>query len=122
MALPMERGTNARGNPLRVLNVVLGAWLFISAFAWPHAQAQMINTWILGILTVVVALVATAVPSARYVNAMLAVWLFISAWALPSGRGTTWNNVLVAIAIFVVSLARPGTSTGRPTFVPPRPA
>ena len=42
----------------RMANVVLGIWLFISAFLWPHAPAQMANTEIVGVLCVVFGLVA----------------------------------------------------------------
>jgi hypothetical protein len=126
MALPVERGPAARGASPRVINVILGIWLFISAFAWPHTQAQVTNTWILGALCVVFALIAMSVPWVRYLNTLLAIWLFVSAWALPTiSVGTIWNNVLVAIAIFVVSLvpSEPGGESrgffGRPA--PPKP-
>jgi hypothetical protein len=89
----------------RIINAILGVWLFISAFLWPHTQSQLTNTWICGVLCVLFALVGLAVPAARYLNTILAIWLFISAWALPTTTpGTIWNNVLVAIAVFVVSL------------------
>ena len=66
----------------------------------------MTNTWILGVLCVVFAIVALRVEQVRYLNTALPVWLFISAFVLPgTSRGTVWNNALVAIAIFVVSLA-----------------
>jgi hypothetical protein len=126
MAVPVEGGPAAPGASPRVINVILGIWLFISAFAWPHTQAQLTNTWILGALCVVFALVAMGVPWVRYLNTLLAIWLFISAWALPtSSAGTIWNNVLVAIAIFVVSLipTEPGGES-RGFFggtAPPRP-
>lgn len=98
---------------VRWLNVVLGVWLFISAFIWPHSTEQMTNTWILGVLAVIFALVAMAREQARYLNTILSIWLFISAWALPHvSTGTVWNNVLVAIAIFIVSLT-PSVSSGR---------
>jgi len=102
----------------RIVNIVLGVWLFISAFIWPHSYSQMTNTWILGVLCVLFALIAMRVPEARYLNTILAVWLFISVWALPSlSLGTQWNNALVAIAIFIVSLAPgylPGPGGTRP--------
>jgi hypothetical protein len=126
MAVPVERGpagTAGRASP-RIINVILGVWLFISAFAWPHTHAQMTNTWICGVLCVIFALVAMAVPWVRYLNTLLAIWLFISAWALPmESPGTVWNNVLVAIAIFIVSLVPGGVPT-RSGFIggtaPPR--
>lgn len=115
MTSQVEGGPAVRDVPPRIINVILGVWLFISAFVWPHTQVQMTNTWILGVLCVIFALVATAVPWARYLNALLAIWLFISAFALPvRSAGTIWNNVLVAIAIFIVSLfsARTGQAGG----------
>jgi hypothetical protein len=96
----------------RIANVVLGVWLFISAFLWSHSAAQMTNTWILGVLAVVFALIAASVaPVARYANTLLAIWLFISAFALPTvSHGTAWNNVIVAIFIFVFSLIPSGAT------------
>jgi hypothetical protein len=96
----------------RVVNLVLGVWLFISAFVWSHESAQMTNTWILGVVAVIFAIVAMRVPAVRYVNSVLAVWLFISAFVLPHlHRGTVWNNALVALVMFFVSLQSPGTDT-----------
>jgi hypothetical protein len=96
----------------RIINIILGIWLFISAFIWPHAYEQLTNTWILGLLTIAFALIAMRVPEVRYLNTLLAVWLFISVWALPAATiATMWNNALVAIAIFFVSLA-PGYLSG----------
>jgi hypothetical protein len=104
------------------LNILLGIWLFISAFVWTHSQAQLTNTWILGVLCVVFALIAMRMQQVRYLNTALAVWLFISAFALPgSSRATVWNNALVAIAIFVVSLA-PSDRLQMPAHTPPRTA
>ncbi len=89
----------------RTLNVILGIWLFISAFVWPHTSAEFTNTWILGVLCVVFALIAMRVPNVRWLNTLLAIWLFISAFALPHQLvGTVWNNALVAIAVFILSL------------------
>jgi SPW repeat len=124
MALPVERGPVHSSAP-RILQVILGAWLFISAFLWPHSSAEMTNTWVLGVMCVIFALVTMAAPWARYLNTVLAVWLFISAWAIPDvSAGTVWNNVLVAIAIFIVSLV-PSSETDAGFFgrgSPPKPA
>jgi hypothetical protein len=93
-------------NTARIISLILGAWLFISAFIWPHSASQLNNTWILGALVVVFTIVSMKVPEVRYLNAVVAVWLFISVWALPTYElGTQWNNALCAIAIFFVSLA-----------------
>lgn len=124
----VQRGSTASGSAPRILNVLLGAWLFISAFAWPHTEAQRTSTWIVGALCVFFALVATAVPWTRYLNTLLAIWLFISAWALPSlSVGTIWNNAIVAIVIFILSLIPGHTNDHRHSALvggspPPRPA
>jgi hypothetical protein len=90
----------------RIVNIVLGVWLFISAFLWPHSYAQMTNTWIAGALCVAFALIAMRVPEVRYLNTLLSVWLFVSVWALPwVSNATRWVNALTAIVIFAVSLA-----------------
>ncbi len=105
----------------RTINLLLGIWLFISAFVWPHDAAQMTNTWILGVLCVIFALIAMRVERVRFLNTLLAIWLFISAFALPAqSRATVWNNVLVAIAVFLISLA-PQDRLSLPTRTP-RPA
>jgi hypothetical protein len=125
MVMPVERSAVARGASPRLINVALGVWLFVSAFLWRHSHAQLTNTWIVGVLCVLVALVGMAVPRARYINTLLAIWLFVSAWALPTiSVGTIWNNVLVSIAVFVISLVPSGPTAapgyfGRPA--PPRP-
>jgi len=118
----MNTTTNMTGgntaNGARVLSVLLGIWLFISAFVWPHSREQMTNTWILGVLAVIFALVATFVESrARYLNTLLSIWLFISAFALPRVTiGTTWNNAIVAIVLFLCSLV-PGEVARRRRLV-----
>ncbi len=99
-------------NTARVVNIVLGIWLFVSAFIWPHTYAQMTNTWIVGALCVAFALLAMRVPEARYLNTLLAVWLFISVWALPTmNMATRWNNAIVAIIILAASVV-PAYMTG----------
>jgi hypothetical protein len=106
----MDTETNDPREPLSVLNVVLGGWLFISAFIWTHTTAQMTNTSVVGGLCAVLSALAMGGHSrARYLTMPLAIWLFLSSWAIPTvDQRTEWNNVLVAIAIFVVSLLLSG--------------
>ncbi|HEY3816283.1 MAG TPA: SPW repeat protein [Polyangiaceae bacterium] len=97
----------------RGLNVLLGAWLFISAFVWPHGTAEMTNTWILGVIITVVAALSFKVAPLRYVNTLAAIWLFIASLALPHAHAATpWNNCIVAIVVFLASLAPSGGTHG----------
>jgi hypothetical protein len=121
MAVPMERGLDVHGMSPRLINAVVGVWLFLSAFLWPHTRAQMFNTWISGVLCVVFAVAGIAAPGARHLNTALAIWIFVSSWTIPSSSAATlWNNVLCAIAIFVVSLIPSDTKTLPHSMVPPK--
>ena len=92
--------------PARFVNIVVGAWLFISAFVWQHTGAEFTNTWICGVLAVVFAVIALSTPMARWLNTLLAIWLVIGTlafrWVEP---GTVWNNLICAAVIFIASLA-----------------
>src|SRR5581483_9557934 len=93
----------------RWVNALVGVWLFISAFVWPHSAPQYANTWIMGIITVAVALIAIGSPGVRFVNTAVGIWLIISTFALPSiSVATRWNNFIVGIVVGILSLV--GTS------------
>lgn len=118
--MPTNVGWAARTQVARGIDVVMGIWLFLSAFAWEHTAAERTNAWILGVLCVVFAVIAMSTSAARWLNTALAVWLFISVWALPHDNlGTMWNNAVVAIIVFLASLAPgPGERTLSTTRVP----
>jgi hypothetical protein len=92
----------------RALNAILGGWLAISAFAWPHARWQFINTFIPGILIVAFALAACAAPRVRYLNTVVSAYLLVSALCYPSttlaDMATQWNNSTVALWILLISV------------------
>jgi hypothetical protein len=89
----------------RGINLALGVWLFISAFVWDHSAAERTNTWIVGLLCVIFALVALGISTTRRFNTAVAIWLLISVWALPHHNPATMlNNALVAIAVLLLSL------------------
>lgn len=95
----------------RWVNAAVGVWLFLSAFFWPHSSSQYTNTWIMGIITVAVALISIGSPGFRFVNTAVGIWLIISAFALPSMTAATrWNNFIVGIVIGALSLV--GSSPG----------
>lgn len=88
--------------------IALGAWLFISAFLWPHGTASP-NTWIVGLLIAIASLIALRMPWMRWVDTALAVWLFLSTFVMSDAtRGTLWNNLIVALLVFLVSLVPEG--------------
>lgn len=101
----------------RVINILLGIWLFLSTFLWPHHPDQVMNGWACGLITVTIAAIAIAQPPARYLNAALAVWIFFSAWVVPSlNAATVWNDALTGIAIFLFAMvpSTPHDNSGMP--------
>ncbi|MFP2895217.1 hypothetical protein [Corallococcus sp. 4LFB] len=93
------------GSIARIINIVVGVWLFISAFVWPHTSASRTNTWIVGALCALFAAIALRIPQARWLNAVLSVWLFYSTLAFfRATGGTALNNTLAGVVMFIASL------------------
>jgi hypothetical protein len=90
----------------RLINAMLGLWLFLSAFLWPHDHVQLINAWVVGIAGVTAALVALGgYDWGRYLNAALGAWLIISTLLLPmTNVATAWNHLLVGFAMILFGL------------------
>lgn len=85
--------------------MLLGAWLVITPFLWPHAHATAVNAWLTGALLGAGAICALYVPAVKFVDALLAIWLLASAFLLPHvSVATIWNDALVAVAVLVSSL------------------
>lgn len=99
----------------RWINVILGGWLVLSAFGWPDSTGSRVNTVIVGVLVIAVALWAMVRPGMRVTNTLLAAWLAFSSLVVPHVTSTTVaNNLIVAVLVFIVSLL-PGRPTAQPT-------
>lgn len=106
----------------RVINLLVGAWIFISAFVWPHTRGEMTDTWILGGLIFLGAIGAMVEPRVRFFNTLCAVWLFIATLVIAHETpGTVWNNCIAAIVVFVLSLI-PSSAQHMPRGREPLPA
>ncbi|HLK91294.1 MAG TPA: hypothetical protein VKZ18_15460 [Polyangia bacterium] len=93
----------------RIFNALLGVWLFVTAFMWPHAHGQFSVTIIASILTFALAILSIYSAAARYINVVVAIMLFLATLSLPHyTRATVWNNVICAVGIFVAALADRG--------------
>ena len=107
-----HRSFDRRSNSFsRSVNAVLGAWLFISAFIWPHSEVSRINTAVCGLVVLVIALSALRIPPMRWLNTAIGIWVVIGAALLPHASvGTVWNNIIVGLLVLLVSvggLSRP---------------
>ena len=92
----------------RLVNVVLGLWLFVSPFLWLHSPAQRATALIVGSLAVSAALAGLAgFKWGRLVNAALGGWLIVSALLLRRVQlATFWNHLLVGFALALFALTR----------------
>ena len=89
----------------RLATVMLGLWLFLSAFVWPHSAISQTNSWGLGLIIAAIAAVGTPSPALRVVSSVPAIWLFFSSlWMEHVTVATMWNNAIVAVLVLILSL------------------
>ena len=93
-----------RAEEARYANILLGLWLFLTAFAWRHAPGAWANTWIVGLLVVAVAIWGLTYQGLWRVNALLGLWLIVAALVFPHLLGASRaNNIVVGFLITTVS-------------------
>jgi hypothetical protein len=96
----------------RYVDIGLGVWLILSAFLLRQNHPQVINTFVVGVVVVVSAVVSAWLPVARYVTSAAGVWLIASLFAWPMfAAATVWNSFFVGIGIALSSLVGPIAST-----------
>jgi hypothetical protein len=93
----------------RTAMIILGVWLFASAFLWPHAPEQRLNAAVVGAAVVAIEIAALeAWPWIFVVDVALSIWLFVALWVLPgTTAGLMVNNMLVAVLMFGFSVIPP---------------
>jgi hypothetical protein len=84
-----------------LLNVLLGLWLFVSAFALPRTIGQFALTAVIGVAVAVAGVVSIYTRAARYVSLGLATLLFFVTVMGDGSRGPVWHNVVIAAMIMV---------------------
>jgi hypothetical protein len=83
--------------------MLLGVWLFMSAFIWSDTDAARSNSWIVGLAIIAVAILGTR--RVWWVNAALGLWTVISAFALPhTTPATQWSAVIVGLGVGIISI------------------
>lgn len=98
----------------RWANFLIGIWLIVSAFVWPHTASAQANTWILGVLIAIASIWAMYTPSIRFLNTLFAIWLFFATLVIRHAEpATLWNNLIAAVIVFILSLI-PSHAATRP--------
>ncbi|HET9552466.1 MAG TPA: hypothetical protein VFP50_05815 [Anaeromyxobacteraceae bacterium] len=94
-----------------VLNLIIAAWLFVSAFVLPHTTASAWNALLVAVAIAAVAFIAYAAPGRpglRWTLAVVAVWLLAAVMIVPHlSLASAANEVLVAAALALVSFWPP---------------
>lgn len=93
------------------INLILGIWLFISPWFWHAPMGPAWNSWVLGVIVVVMALWALATPEMSFpewINVIAGIWLFIAPWVLgfyDFDRASAWNQWIVGVIVFLLAIS-----------------
>lgn len=93
----------------RIFNILMGLWLFASAFVLPQGRGQVAATAVCGALTVLFAALTSYNARSRYLTEAVGVLVVVLAFvAHPLGSGTFWHNGVMGISIAVAAWADRG--------------
>lgn len=93
-----------------MVNLALGAWLFVSPWAMGYVDSAESATWnayVVGVVTMALAAYAVYLPRAweEWINTGFGVWLIVSPWALgfASETAVAMNTVIVGIVVAMMA-------------------
>ena len=90
----------------RIFNILMGLWLFASAFVLPQGRGQLASTAICGALAVVFTALTSYDRRSRYLTAAVGALVVVLAFAAhPLGSATFWHNGIVGMSIAVAAWA-----------------
>lgn len=87
-------------------NLIVGIWLFCSAYFWRDVPEQAANAGVVGAVVVATSLAALygGHPELRLVNLALSIWLFASLWILGGNSAAmVANHMLASVLLFSFS-------------------
>jgi len=98
------------------LNLILGAWLFISPWVLGLVSPVSGNNWIVGVVIAILALWAAGQRGRwqEWCNLVLGVWTFLTPWiyGMAMGSAASWNGWIVGVLVFIVSAFGVGLTRG----------
>ena len=91
------------------LNLLLGAWLFVSPWVLRSSGIYNTDAWWVGALIFLVAIWALAMPAstiAEWSNALLGAGLFVAPWVLGYlTLSAAWNAWIVGALVFILAVS-----------------
>ncbi|HWA87785.1 MAG TPA: SPW repeat protein [Opitutus sp.] len=101
-----------------VINLILGAWLFISAWAIGSTTAGVMwNNVLCGAAIFILATIRLSgrsragVPS--WLNALLGIWVIISPFVLKGSMAQSWNCVITGAIVVIFGLTSASAAAPR---------
>jgi hypothetical protein len=86
----------------RIFNILMGVWLFASAFVLPQSRVQLASTALCGALAALFAAFTNYDLRSRYISAAIGALVVVLAFAIhPLGSATFWHNGIMGISIAV---------------------
>jgi hypothetical protein len=89
--------------PARIVQIVLGAWLILSAFILPHGRFGVPMAWISGLVFIALAIGAGLFSPLRAVLGLVAVWFLLATLFITEPRASLVSNLFVAIFMLLFS-------------------
>lgn len=90
----------------RIFNILMGVWLFASAFILPQGRVQFASTALCGALAALFAAMTNFDLRARYASMAVGALVVLLAFAVqPMGSATFWHNGVMGISIAVGAYA-----------------
>lgn len=88
-------------------NLAVGGWLFLAPWilAYDHVRGAGWNSWICGLVIVVVSAAALILftPWQEWANAIIGLWLLVSPWVMgfagTENAAALWNHLLVGLVV-----------------------
>jgi hypothetical protein len=88
----------------RLFNILMGMWLFVSAFVLPQGRGQVASTAVLGVLTTLFAVLTSYDQRSRYLTEIIGALVVVLAFAAhPLGSAAFWHNGVMGISIAVAA-------------------
>ena len=98
----------------RIFNMLMGLWLFASAFVLPQGRGQLAWTAVCGALTALFAALTSYNRRSRYLTAAVGALVVVLAFAIhPLGGATFWHNAIMGISIVAAAWADRGPLADR---------
>lgn len=87
-----------------IIGLLISAWQYLSHLLWQHSPAQLMNAYVVAVVSTAVYAASIGTPLLVCANAVLGLWLLLSTWILPRvANATLWNNVLVGAAMLMLA-------------------